>query len=73
MREKKYMIVHFPYKKGLINRLDTVLSLCCMPHTIFDKHDYYAVWVNKGKYCTWKDVDKEIDRVFHAERHFLSV
>lgn len=61
---KRTMLIHYPHDKALIDRLDTCLKMCCMPHVIFDDKIRYTLYIDKGN-CTWAQVMQEVNRV-HA-------
>lgn len=68
---KRTMLIHYPHEKELIDRLDTCLKMCCMPHVIFDDRTRYTIYIDKGN-CTWQQVMREVNRVHAVKFNYVT-
>lgn len=72
MRNKRLMRIYYSlYDKDLVERLDTCLKMCCMPHVIYDDKAFYTIYIDKGN-STWEQVKREVNRVKSVKFHFES-
>lgn len=68
---KRIMLIHYPHDKALIDRLDTCLKMCCIPHVIFDDRIRYTIYIDKGN-CTWAQVMREVNRVHAVKFNYVT-
>lgn len=68
---KRTMRITYPYDKALVDRLDTCLKMCVMPHVIYNDKNRFVIYIDKGK-CTWEQVKHEVNRVCAVKFRYVS-
>ena len=65
----RLMKIKYPHEIKLIDRLNTCLKMCCIPHITFDDGDCFTTYIDNGK-CTWEQVITEVNRVHPGKFEF---
>lgn len=75
-KNKRLMLVKY-HNEDDVNRLDTCLKMCCMPHVIFKECDFadgtalWKIYIDRGR-CTWDMVMREVNRVHPAKFNYVN-
>lgn len=76
MKKRRLMLIEYRDQKD-VERLDTCLKMCCIPHVAFKEYEFvgggalWKIYIDRGK-CTWEQVMREVNRVHAVKFRFVN-
>jgi len=75
-QKRRLMVVKYQNQRD-VDRLDTCLKMCCLPHVIFKEYEFvggcalWKIYIDRGS-LTWEQVMAEVNRVHATKFEFIN-
>ena len=75
-QKRRLMVVKYQNQRD-VDRLDTCLKMCCLPHVIFIEYEcvgggaLWKIYIDRGS-LTWEQVMAEVNRVHATKFEFIN-
>lgn len=75
-QKRRLMVIKYREQKD-VDRLDTCLKMCCLPHVIFKECEFvgggalWKIYIDRGHY-SWEQVMAEVNRVHAVKFEFIN-
>lgn len=75
-QKRRLMVVKYQNQRD-VDRLDTCLKMCCLPHVIFKEYEFvgggalWKIYIDRGS-LTWEQVMTEVNRVHATKFEFIN-
>ena len=76
MKNRRLMLIEYRDQKD-VNRLDTCLCMCCMPHVVIKEYEFvgggalWKIYIDRGR-NSWEQVKREVNRVKAVKFKFVN-